>query len=126
MNAQATYTRTPIVDATALLPGRYMATQRVPLLPPFDVRWMEPGQMFEVLDRSDDTVLIAFQDMKVWKRESHFCGKVEWHGQARNTRPEADVLIDRLIHDAAIAEERIPLDELETFAREMGVSMAHV
>ncbi len=120
--ADLQYSRVPFIDGTALLPGRYMAMQRVPLLPPFSARWMEPGQMFDILDRSDEMVLVKFQDMKVWKRETHFDGKVEWCGEARTQRADTEALIDSMIRDA-IAEERIPLDELDVFSREMGVAI---
>lgn len=102
-------------EVPALVPGRYVATGRVPLLPPFEAAWIEPGETFEIRDCSTDMVLVGFQNQLVWKQDGHFAGKV------RKVEALRLWLVSTPAH---IDEERVPLDDIGMLAREMGIAVA--
>ena len=75
VNPHAVETReTILIGEPVLLPGRYVATRRIPLLPPFEQAFIEPGQSFLILERlnGENMVLLAFGEIRCWKAEGHF------------------------------------------------------
>lgn len=112
-NATAAETRVEIlIGEPVLLPGRYVATRRIPLLPPFEVSFIEPGQSFLILERlnGDRMVLLAFANIRCWKAEGAFR-----HGSFEYQRKLS--YSDRMrfgILNEPVQEERLPLDDADS------------